>query len=314
VDPRKATLSRPVPAGDQPFVVCAGLVASDFLVPTTFPVPRDVKVRVKGFVRQGGGPAANAAVALARLGARAAWIGAVGDDGLGRSQLDELVREGVDVSGAVAVPGVPSFVSFILVEEAGGARTIFSAPEDRPVLPPDTGLPDPTPHLLLLDGWAGPAGVTLARAARERGVPVLLDAGTFSPEVVRLLPFTEVAIVSTPFAEGIAGGDDPERALERIAEHGPRLVAVTRGAGGVSAGVRGVAGSFALPAFPVETVDTTGAGDAFHAGAAWGLLRGESWEESLRTASAVAALKCGVLGARAGLPDAAALEALLARG
>lgn len=314
MDPRKATLSRPVAEDETLHVVCAGLVASDFLVPTSFPVPQDVKVRVKGFARQGGGPAANAAVALARLGARAAWIGAVGDDGLGRSQLEELAGEGVDVGGAVAVPGVPSFVSFILVEAASGARTIFSAPEDRPVLPADTPLPDPPPDLLLLDGWAGPAGISLAREARRRGVPVLLDAGTFTPEVVELLAFTEVAIVSTPFAEGMAGRGELERALEGIAAHGPQLVAVTRGAEGVIAGTRGGGSPFAVPAFSVDTADTTGAGDAFHAGAAWGLLRGQSWEESLRTASAVAALKCRRLGARAGLPREAEVSALLARG
>lgn len=308
---KTATLSRVVPGDRVPFVVCAGLVASDFLTPVDFPVPRDVKVRVNAFTRQGGGPAANAAVALARLGARAAFLGAVGGDGLGRQQKEELAREGVEVGGVLSDPDAPAFVSFILVDVSGGARTIFSAPSERPRLPDDVRLPDPPPDLLLLDGWAGPAGPGLAEQARERGVPVLLDGGTFTEETARLLPHAEVAIVSSPFAEGLAGAGNFDSALELLAARGPRLVAVTRGAEGVMAAVRGAGAHFRLPAFDGEIVDTTGAGDAFHAGAAWSLVRGRPWEEALRTAAAVAALKCRKLGARSGLPDRPELEAFL---
>jgi sugar/nucleoside kinase (ribokinase family) len=297
-----------------PLVACVGLVASDFLAPVSFPVPRDVKVRVNGFARQGGGPAANAAVALRRLGIRAAFLGAVGDDALGRRQMEELAAEEVDVSGVTVTAGAASFVSFILVDRADGARTIFSAPDERPLLARGARLPEPPPHLVLMDGWGGPAGLELARQARERGIPVLVDAGTHRKDVTDLLPYAEVAIVSEPFAAAMAGADRPEAAVELIAAQGPRLVAVTRGARSVIAGARGTKERFEVPAFPVAAVDTTGAGDAFHGGAAWALARGLGWEEALRAGAAVAALKCRHPGARDGLPGRKEVDRLLAAG
>jgi sugar/nucleoside kinase (ribokinase family) len=293
-------------------VVCAGLVASDFLARVAFPVPRDEKVLVSGFARQGGGPAANAAVALARLGARSAFVGAVGDDALGRSQIDDLAREGVEVSGIAVVDGTQSFVSFILVDAADGARTIFSAPEGRPLLRADARLPVGAPDLLLLDGWTGAAGPVLAGEALRRGTPVLLDAGRRSAEVEALLPEVEVAVVSTAFAGAVAGGDRPEEAVRWLLGRGPRLAAVTCGPAGVVAGAAGSPETFRIEAVPVKTADSTGAGDAFHGGCAWALARGETWERSLRIGAAVAALKCRKLGAREGLPTAAELAAFLA--
>ncbi|MGQ0721602.1 MAG: PfkB family carbohydrate kinase [Candidatus Eiseniibacteriota bacterium] len=295
-----------------PRIVCAGLVASDFVARVPFPVPRDVKVRVSGFVRQGGGPAANAAVAIARLGGRAAFLGAVGDDALGRSQIEELAGEGVDATGVAVVAGAASFVSFILVDAADGARTIFSAPSERPVLPQATRLPAPAPDLLLLDGWAGAAARPLAREARRAGVPVLLDAGAFTEEVCALLPEVDVAIVSTPFAEAAAGAGRPDDAVRWILARGPRLAAVTAGEQGALAGAAGADETFRVPADPVRVTDTTGAGDAFHGGAGWALARGETWEQSLRVGAAVAALKCRSLGAREGLPTSAELASFLA--
>jgi sugar/nucleoside kinase (ribokinase family) len=272
-----------------------------------------VKVRLAGLERQGGGPAANAAVCLARLGARTAFLGAVGGDALGASQIEELAREGVDVSGAVALPHAPAFVSFVLVDESDGARTIFSSVDDRPLLPaPPPPLPTPRPDLVLTDGWAGPAGTGAARAAHEEGIPVLLDAGSLRPEILELLGACEVAIVSLPFAAALEPSGTPEDALRELLSRGPRLAAVTLGENGVLAGAAGTRETFRVPAFRVPVRDTTGAGDAFHGGCAWALLKGLSFEESLRVGCAVAALKCRSAGARAGLPLRAELEAFLA--
>jgi sugar/nucleoside kinase (ribokinase family) len=286
-------------------VVCHGLVASDFLVRAAFPVPRDRKVRVNEVVRQGGGPAANAAVALSRLGAKAAFVGAVGDDALGREQIEELARERVDVSNVDVVRRAASFVSLILVDVDGGARTIFSAPESRPLAARGADVLSPAPDLLLVDGWGGPAQLAAARAARERGVPVLLDAGSVRDDVLALLPLADVVIASEPFADewmGAAAVDAPGAAVHRLLDEGAALAAVTRGARGALAGARGAAGLFEVEALPVDAVDTTGAGDAFHGGAACGLAAGGAWEESLRLAAFVAARKCTRPGAREGLP------------
>jgi sugar/nucleoside kinase (ribokinase family) len=292
-----------------------GLVATDFLVRTPFPVPRDTKVRSKGLVRQGGGPAANAAVALARLGVPASFVGAVGDDALGREQRDELERAGVDVANVTPCPGVSSFASFILVDEANGDRTIISAPDDRPVMGPGQSFDVAPFSLVLADGWAGPEQVRCLRDANAHGVPILLDAGSFRPEIDEILGLCDVVIGSSPFAHEFAGG--PEAALAALLARGVRFAAITLGAAGAIATVAGSAETFHVPAVPVPrasppggldsaldpVLDTTGAGDAFHAGAACGLLEGRSWDESLRLGAAVASLACGALGARGGLPS-----------
>lgn len=272
-------------------------------------------------VRQGGGPAANAAVALARLGVRTTFVGAVGDDPLGREQIDELAREGVDVSRVEVIAGAASFLSMILVDVDGGARTIFSAPDSRPLATGGADLtfgidatrgadaPSPFPDLLLVDGWGGPTQLAAARAARAREIPVLLDAGSVRPDVTELLRVADVVIASEPFAEEWAGADGAAAAVHRFLAGGARLAAVTRGVRGALAGARGSDSLFEVPAVPVEAVDTTGAGDAFHGGAACGLASGRTWEESLRLAAFVAARKCLKPGARAGLPTRAEAEA-----
>lgn len=289
-------------------MTCHGLVASDFLVRTEFPVPRDRKVRVNDVVRQGGGPAANAAVALARLGARAAFAGAVGDDALGREQIEELSREGVDVSAVEVIRGTGSFVSLILVDAASGARTILSAPEGRPLASRRVERWSPAPDLLLVDGWGGPAQRAAAEVAWEQGIPVLLDAGSLRPDVLALVPFADVVIASEPFAQDW-GPKGPSGAVHRLLAGGVRLAAVTRGPDGAIAGAHGSEELFEVPAEAVSAVDTTGAGDAFHGGAAFALASGRTWEESLRLGAFVAARKCLQVGARAGLPALAEARA-----
>jgi sugar/nucleoside kinase (ribokinase family) len=271
-----------------------------------------LKVRVDRVVRQGGGPAANAAVGLARLGASVAWAGAVGADALGRAQLDELAEERVDVSAASVIDGIGSFVSFILVDRASGSRTIFSAPGGRPLAPAENArLPAPLPHLLLIDGWGGPAQRRVAELARAAGVPVLLDAGSLRDDILEIVPLAEVVIASTPFADALSGSGRHDAALATIRAMGPRLVAITRGEKGCLA-VAGRSGDpFEVAAFPVQVVDTTGAGDAFHAGAAWALLRGKTWGRALEFGAAVAACKCRREGAREGLPRAGEVDRFL---
>ncbi len=259
--------------------------------------------------RQGGGPAANAAVALARLGAQAAFAGAVGDDAAGLEQIQDLAEDGVDVAHVERVSATGSFVSFILVNESDGARTIFSAPRARPLSRPPPASLSFGPDLVLVDGWGGPAQETLVSAAREAGIPVLLDAGSARPEVVTLAGLADVVIASEAFADEWHGPADPEGAIARLLTHGATLAAVTRGERGVLARARGARDLFEVPILPVAAVDTTGAGDAFHAGAAFGLATGMTWARSLGLATFVAARKCESLGARAGLPTRADVEA-----
>lgn len=289
-------------------MLCHGLVASDFLVRAPFPVPRDRKVVVDTVERAGGGPAANAAVTLARLGTRVAFAGAVGADALGREQREDLARENVDVQGIGTIAGVASFVSLILVDSSDGARTIYSAAAGRPLLPVDAPrLPTPRPRLVLVDGWGGPHQLRVAEAAREAGVPVLLDAGSLRDAMRALLPLADVVIASEPFARAYAGPGREADAVRKLLQGGARLAAITRGTRGVVAGAAGSADLFEVSSAPAEVMDTTGAGDAFHGAAAWALVQGWTWEETLGVATWVAARKCEAPGARKGLPRRADL-------
>ena len=182
----------------------------------------------------------------------------------------------------------------------------------RPLAPAERArLPAPPPHLLLVDGWGGPAQRRVAELARAAGVPVLLDAGSLRDEVLELVPLAEVVIASAPFADALSGSGRHDAAFATMRAMGPRLVAITRGEKGCVA-VAGRSGDpFHIAAFRVEVVDTTGAGDAFHAGAAWALLRGKAWGPALAIAAAVAACKCRHEGAREGLPRAGDVERFL---
>jgi sugar/nucleoside kinase (ribokinase family) len=134
---------------------------------------------------------------------------------------------------------------------------------------------------------------------------VLLDAGSGRPEVIALCALADIVIASEAFADEWHRPGDASGAVLRLLAEGPLLAAVTRGAHGITAAARGAAECFEVPAVPVTAVDTTGAGDAFHAGAAFGLAAGMTWERSLLLGAFVAARKCLTLGARAGLPRGA---------
>src|SRR6185369_15473304 len=152
---------------------------------------------------------------------------------------------------------------------------------------------------------------TAFRAARAEGIPTVLDidlgSGQLLPKVIGL---TDYAIFSAPaFRLYVEGADDRER-LERLISLGVRHAGVTLGANGYLWTNRQKAHGFQA-AFPVETVDTTGAGDAFHGAFAWALAAGAPDAVCARIASAVAALSCRGLGARSGLPTAAELDEFL---
>jgi sugar/nucleoside kinase (ribokinase family) len=242
---------------------------------------------------------------------RVSFAGAVGGDAAGQAQIEELAREGVEVSGMVVDETHESVVSVILVDRANGSRTIFSSTGARPRFPAVPDLPDPAPHLLLLDTWMGAESVELAKNARAAGAHVLLDAGTLREDWREFVGVSDYAIVSEPFADALSGAGETEAALACLLARGPSHAAVTRGAKGVVAARKGSPEVLRVPAFEVRAVDTTGAGDAFHAGTAWGLLRGLPWEDSLIAGAAVAALKCRVAGGRMGLPKEEEVQKLL---
>ncbi len=274
-------------------------------------VPIDEKVELVERRTQGGGPAATAAVAAARLGAQSAFCGAVGDDSSGADILAEFGRERVDVRGVVARPGAESAVSFCWAEQGTGRRSIVWSRGTAKPLTPDELDKELLANaaLLHLDGHQGQAALAAAAIVKAAGGQVSLDAGTLRPDMVELAKRCDIVIASERYAQAFLGADDPERAVRAIHAQGPRIAAVTlgnRGWVGFDGGtlIRG-------EAFKVPVIDTTGAGDVFHGAFCVAWLETADLERSLVFASAVSAMKCRQLGGRAGIPTRRELDEFL---
>lgn len=241
----------------------------------------------------------NALVGLARFGMKTALIAAVGDDLFGRIGMDELREEKVGVRFMVTKKQ-PSAVAAGFIEIGSGQRTI-ALHRDITVLPKDvTPLQYPHPRLVHLDGRDLAACIKLAKWARRVGALVSFDIGSMRNDVSDIFPLVDHLVVADAFALPFTHSSDARLAIERLAELCPGEIVVTEGIRG-SVGFDRIAYS-RQPAYQVPCVDTTGAGDSFHAGYILGLLKGWPMPERLRFGAACAALKCTRPGARTGAP------------
>jgi sugar/nucleoside kinase (ribokinase family) len=291
-------------------VVGIGLNAVDYLVGLPrFPVPGE-KLRMSAFRREGGGQVATALVALSRWGCRCKYVGNVGDDEHGRLSSRLLSQEGVDLAHVRTVPGASSQFAVILVEEKTGERTILwdRDPQIR-VSPEDLPLDEiRRARALLLDGHDVPPAIIAARTARAAGVPVVLDAEKVQEGTEELLALSDHIVAAGHFPGLlISGGSAEDGAREILRRYAPRTSTVTLGP-------RGAFGCDAReeifsPSIRVEAVDTTGAGDVFHAGFLFALLEGLPFREILAFANIAAGLSCRGMGGRAAIPTIGAIQA-----
>lgn len=283
-------------------VVGIGQCAWDMLaVVDRFP-QTDTKKEVLIWEEQGGGPVATALAALSRLGIPCRFSGVTGDDREGAAIRQSLIDEGVDVAGLVKRSSASSQTAFIAIERSGGTRTIFwKRPTGDPLrmeeLPPNfLGNAD----FLLLDGLMRDVSLFAARQAGKEGIAVMLDAGRSREGMLELARLSNYVVGSEEFARELGWEDDPGSFGREVRRLGFGITTITLGArGSVTFADDEV---IICPAFPVEVVDTTGAGDAFHGGYLYGLLRKWPLKDTIRFASAVAAMKCRKVGGRAGLP------------
>ncbi len=297
-------------------ILVLGYNALDVTVPVAGRAIRDSKCEVPAIGIGGGGPGATAAVTLARLGARVRLVTVLGDDVGAEIQRAELMAAGVDLSRAVTVPGQATPRAVILVDPAAGTRTIYWSRGKLPPLDPDAVDPGWLAgcDLLYCDGHEPAAAARLATAARGQGLPVILDAGGVRPGSRELVAQCTDVISSEVFAPRLTGLAGPREALHALRALGPARVAMTFGPAGVLALAEAGDHLFHVPAFRVPVRDTTGAGDAFHAGYAFARARGDGWPQSLELGAAVAALGCTGWGGRGALPDLATAEALCREG
>jgi sulfofructose kinase len=282
-------------------VICLGLSALDqvWRVEGLFAGGSE-KVKSLEYTTVGGGMAANAAVAAARLGAKTAFWGRGGDDAAGREMRTALAAEGIDVAQFRLFPGGRSSVSGIIVDRSGERQIVNfrgQFPTEADWLPLDelSGI-----SAVLADPRWPEGAIALFGRARELGIPTILDGDIAEASVFEaLMPLTDHAVFSEPALAGFAGSASDE-ALTTMARFNCRVAAVTRGEAGVSWYEEGSLKS--LSAYPVDVVDTTGAGDVFHGAYAFAIGGGLAVRDAMSFASAAAALKCVRAGGRAGIP------------
>ena len=282
-------------------VLCVGHAAYDLVFSVTqHPLP-DEKYTATGFLRCGGGPAANASVVAARLGYRSAFSGYMGDEIFGQMHLDELREEGVLVDyivrGREAIP-----ISVVLVKP-NVERSIVNYRGHPDYLPADSlSFADIQPKVLLFDGHEPHLSSVLLEQHNGNTVKTILDAGSLHPGTEKLSPLVDYLLCSEKFASQHTGHRDEEKALDKLAKLAPAVV-ITLGERGLVWKRGGEVGR--MPAHPVEVVDTTGAGDAFHGAFAACLAAGGAFLPCLHFASIVAAVSCTKLGGRPGFPTRA---------
>ncbi len=256
---------------------------------------------------QGGGPVATALVALAKLGATCAYLGPFAKDDTASQITAELERYGIDLQFSPTREVGSSSVSVILVEQSNGQRAILYQKSTVDDLNPDE-VPENlilNARALHLDGFFTPAAIQAAKLARHHGVLVSFDggAGEFMwEELSQLLPLVDILVVARQFAQNTTGLDNPMEAGPALLEqYKNQQVVITDGEHGCWYWDQNT--HFHQPAFNVEVVDTTGAGDTFHGAYLFACLQSE-WtpQYRLKFASAVAALKCTKMGGRKGIP------------
>lgn len=290
-------------------VLCVGHAVQDFVFRVPQLPARAEKYRATAFATAGGGPAATAAVAIARLGGAARLAARLGDDAIAATIESELRSFGVDCGALRRFPGRQSSLSAVFVDDAGERVIVNHTDPDMPA----------DPHWIDELSLAGvdavladtrwPAGAARAlNRAREAGLPAVLDADVPVPlDGVLLNAATHVAF-SAPGLRDYAADDDPRRALQRVAQETRAWCAVTVGGEGVlvadgrPAAAQSGVDVEQFPAFAVDVVDTLGAGDAWHGAFALALAEGATERVAVRAASATAAIKVSRPGGRAALP------------
>lgn len=291
-----------------------GLNSIDLVVVVAEYPESDTKQRLQRFARLPGGQIATALTSCAKLGWTAHYIGSFGDDLFGQLSRDSLTGVGVDIRGSRTVPGATNQFAIVLVDARSGKRTVLWDRHPGLTIEP-AGVSQAavtSGRMLIVDCQETAAATQAARYAREAGIPTIVDVEKVRPGINELLQNIDVIIAAEGFPGELTGYEGTGRALGAMArEFGAPIVCVTLGEEGSLARCGGR--ELRTPAFPVDCVDSTGAGDAFRGGFAAGCLRAPDGdvEDVLRYANAVAALNCRALGAQGGLPTSDEVEQLL---
>lgn len=296
-----------------PRILCIGIPVRDLTFRVESVPAHGSKANATQLSEICGGNALNAAIAIARLGGRASLAGPMGDAGETSSGfiLEQMAREGVETRHVVRMPGLMTPVSAIMIDATGERTlTIYRDPGLWRVTLPDAGELLADCQAVLVESRCAAFCIDLCDAARRRGIPVIVGVDrAMAPDDALLIAASHILFASEQVQE-TAGISDDGKALKYLSGVTPALLAATRGPHG-TIWLNESGELEETSAFPVQAVDTLGAGDVFHGAFALRLAEGRDARQALRFASAAAALKCTRFGGGSSAPQRVEVEELL---
>lgn len=268
--------------------------------------PSNVNIRMRNYVFMGGGNVPTATVAAGRLGLRAAILGVSGDDMFGHANKADFQYNNVDTSHLKLEAGKRTDFCVCVCERSVSGKEFISHPGDfHPLEIEDLDEAFiKSAKILHIGDMLTPAKFQAADWIHQAGGLVSIDAAYYRPDIYQNYRYLDIFIASETYFKAMCDAQGPmncQTAARYIRAQGPEIVIFTLG----EAGCEGVYGDthFALPAFQVDAMDSTGAGDVFHGAFNYGYLQGWDVPQCARFASAVSAIKCTRLGGRAGIPS-----------
>ncbi|MDP4132451.1 MAG: PfkB family carbohydrate kinase [Bacillota bacterium] len=284
-------------------VVGIGANVYDTLYTVSSYPKEDTKMRAESAVESGGGPCATGLVAASKLGAESAYIGVLSDDAGGQFLKADLERYKVSTDYVDVKSGYASFSSCIWLGKESTSRTCVFNKGNLPPLSlsgkQKQAIADA--KVLMVDGNELESAIEGARIAKDNGTAVLYDAGGLYSGVERLLPLADILIPSEEFSLAHTDSKTAEEAAKKLFQmYSPKVVVITQGKkGGLMYDGKEIK---IYPATPAIVIDSNGAGDVFHGAFAFAFTKGYDYYKCCLFSSAVSALKCTKLGARAGVP------------
>ena len=285
-------------------VIGIGSAVFDILMTVDAFPKEDTKLQGTSTKNQCGGPCATALVAMSKLGVSTEYMGTLGSDMYGIFMKERMKHYGVGTEHIRVIKDAVSFHSVVIINVNNSSRTcVWNRGTITPPTESDVDL-EALKHAkyLHLDGHQLDTAIYAAKKAREYGVKVSLDAGSTYPGIESLLPYVDVLIPSEEFAIKITGCKNTQEAAVVLEEkYHPEVLIITEGSKG---GFRWLNGKeIRYPVFPVEAIDSNGAGDTFHGAFVAARIKGMDVMEAAKFASATSALKCTRFGAQEGIPS-----------